>query len=348
MSSHDSNIVACGGALFFPEAGRQRTIARKEYKITSALIDFPIRSTNIRRMHIETLKVFCDVVETGSFSQAAAQNFITQSAVSQQLRNLETKYQCRLLERSRAGAKPTPEGAILYRASREILERYRQIETELQESAKIVCGPLRVAIVYSVGLHELPPYLKEYLRLYPQVNVHVEYSRPTKIYEDTVAGRIDLGIVAYPSKHPQIQIVPFREDKLVVVCPPDHPLSDQKRVTLSRLDGETFVGYEREVATRRALDQLFRDRQIHVRYVGEYDNIETIKRAVEIGQGISIVPLASVKYEVEHGTIRVVQLADETILRPLGIVHKKGRHLSPAAVKFIEVLKRPDLQQLHE
>ncbi|MDZ7378871.1 MAG: LysR family transcriptional regulator, partial [candidate division KSB1 bacterium] len=136
-----------------------------EYKIESEFVDICMRSTNMRRMHIETLKVFCDVVETGSFSQAATQNFITQSAVSQQLRNLEMKYQCRLLERSRSGAKPTPEGAILYRASREILERYRQIETELQESAKIVCGPLRVAIVYSVGLHELPPYFKDYLPL---------------------------------------------------------------------------------------------------------------------------------------------------------------------------------------
>lgn len=299
-------------------------------------------------MHIETLKVFCDVVETGSFSQAASQNFITQSAVSQQLRSLETRYQCRLLERSRSGARPTPQGTILYRASREILERYRQIETELQECARVVSGPLRVAIVYSVGLHELPPYMKEYLKLYPQVNVHVEYSRPNKIYDDVMAGRIDLGIVAYPSKHPQVTIVPFREDRLVVVCPPDHRFAGQDKVPMAMLSGEAFVGYEREVATRKALDQLLRDRGIQIRYVAEYDNIETIKRAVEIGQGISIVPLAAVKHEVDQETLRVVDVADETILRPLGIVHKKNRHLSPAAVKFIEVLKRPDLQSLHE
>ena len=245
-----------------------------------------------------------------------------------------------------AGTEPL--GGTADAASREILERYRQIETELQECAKVVSGPLRVAIVYSVGLHELPPYMKEYLKLYPQVNVHVEYSRPNKIYDDAIAGRIDLGIVAYPAKHPQITIIPFREDRLVVVCPPDHPLANQKKVTIAKLAGEPFVGYEREVATRKALDQLLRDREVQVRYVAEYDNIETIKRAVEIGQGISIVPLASVKYEVDQGTLKVVHLADETILRPLGIVHKKNRHLSPAAVKFIEVLKRPDLQRLHE
>lgn len=299
-------------------------------------------------MHIETLKVFCDVVETGSFSVAASQNFITQSAVSQQLRTLESKYHCKLLERGRSGAKPTSAGDILYRASREILEKYREIETQLQESGKVVSGALRIAIVYSVGLHELPPYMKEYLREFPQVNVHVEYSRPNKIYDDAIAGRIDIGIVAYPAKHPQITVVPFREDKLVVVCPPHHAFANLRKLTLNRLDGEAFVGYDRDVATRKALDLLFKDRGIAVRYAGEYDNIETIKRAVEIGQGIAIVPLAAVQHEVEHGTMKVVHLTDDMLMRPLGIVHKKGRHLSPAAVKFIDVLRRPDLQEMHD
>jgi len=299
-------------------------------------------------VHIETLKVFCDVVETGSFSMAASQNFITQSAVSQQLRTLESKYHCKLLERGRSGAKPTPAGEILYRASRDILERYREIDTQLQEVANVVSGALRVAIVYSVGLHELPLYLKEYLREYPQVNVHVEYARPNKIYDDTVGGRIDLGIVAYPAKHPQVTVLPFREDRLVVVVPPSHPMAQLRKVTLTRLDGEAFVAYERDIATRKAIDQLLRDRNVSVRYVGEYDNIETIKRAVEIGQGISIVPLASVQYEIELGLLKVVHLSDETIMRPLGIIHKKGRHLSPAAVKFIDVLRRKDLLELRD
>ncbi len=299
-------------------------------------------------VHIETLKVFCDVVETGSFSVAASQNYITQSAVSQQLRTLESKYHCKLLERGRSGAKPTPAGEILYQASRDIIERYREIETRLQESGKVVSGSLRVAIVYSVGLHELPPYMKEYLRDFPQVNVHVEYSRPNKIYDDVIAGRIDLGIVAYPGKHPQVTVTPFREDRLVVVCPPDHAFSTMRKVSINRLDGEVFVGYERDISTRKATDQLFRDHNINVRYAGEYDNIETIKRAVEIGQGIAIIPLASVQRELEHGTLKVVQLSDETLLRPLGIIHKKGRHLSPAAVKFIDVLRREDLLELRD
>jgi len=295
-------------------------------------------------MHIETLKVFCDVVETGSFSTAALQNFITQSAVSQQLRALEAKYHCKLLERSRGGAKPTPEGEILYHASREIIDRYREVETELQHSGKLIGGHLRVAIVYSVGLHELPPYLKEYLREYPDVNVHVEYSRPNLIYDNVIAGQTDLGIVAYPQKHPQIVITPFREDHLVLACPPDHPLANTRKVPLARLQDQEMVGYARDIATRKATDQVLRSQGVTVRYNGEYDNIETIKRAVEIGQGAAIVPLPAIRHEVEHGAIKLVRLSDETLLRPLGIIHKRGRQLSPAAVKFVETLKREDIQ----
>ncbi len=294
-------------------------------------------------MHIETLKVFCDVVETGSFSVAASQNFITQSAVSQQLRALETKYHCKLLERSRGGAKTTPQGAILYRASREIIDKYLDVEAELQHSCDVVGGHLRVAIVYSVGLHELPAYLKEYLREYPDVNVHVEYSRPNKIYENVIAQHIDLGIVAYPQKHPQIVTIPIREDMLVLACPPDHRLAGAKKVDIAALEGEAFVAYEKDIATRKATDQLLRNSHVTVNYVAEYDNIETIKRAVEIGQGIAIVPLPAIRHEVEKGTIRIADLADENLSRPLGIIHKRGRHLSPAAQRFIEVVKREDI-----
>jgi DNA-binding transcriptional LysR family regulator len=295
-------------------------------------------------MHIETLKVFCDVVETGSFSLAASQNFITQSAVSQQLRALEAKYRCKLLERSRGGAKPTPQGDILYRASREIIDRYHDVEAELQHSCSVIGGHLRVAIVYSVGLHELPAYMKEYLRNFPEVNVHVEYSRPNKIYENVIGQQIDLGIVAYPQKHPQISVIPMRDDHLVLACPPNHALANAKRIPVAKLEGEAMIAYERDIATRKATDQMLRNHHVTVRYNGEYDNIETIKRAVEIGQGVAIVPLPAIQHEVEHGTIKVVRLSNETLLRPLGIIHKRGRHLSPAAVKFIEILKREDIQ----
>ena len=177
------------------------------------------------------------------------------------------------------------------------------------------------------------------MKAYPQVNVHLEYSRSTKIFEDVLSGRIDLGIVAYPTRRSQIAIIPFREDRLVLVCAPHHPLARRRSVALSEIDGENIVGYERDIPTRRELDRVLRRKKVTVRYVMELDNIETIKRIVEMGAGIAIVPELTVKQEVKSRTLCALQISDETLLRPLGILHRQGRHFSPAVERFVAELR---------
>jgi molybdate transport repressor ModE-like protein len=290
-------------------------------------------------MHIETLKVFCDLAETGSFSLAASKNFITQSAVSQQIRSLEERYSRELVERSKGHVRLTQAGEVLYRAGKEIVQKYREIEDSLQTLSHAVAGTVRVATVYSVGLYELSSPLKRYLRTFPEVNIHLEYTRANKIYEEVIRGDMDLGIVAYPSKRPQILVTPFREDRLVLVCAPQHPFAEFHRISMKRLNGEKFVGFERDVPTRRALDRIFRRHRIKVQYVMEVDNIETIKRVVEIGSGISIVPEPSVTQEIKAETLKAVQFTDEVLIRPLGIISKRARHFTPAVQEFVDFLQ---------
>jgi DNA-binding transcriptional LysR family regulator len=198
---------------------------------------------------------------------------------------------------------------------------------------------VRVATVHSIGLYELSRPIKRYLKAHPQVHLHLEYSRSTKIYEDALKGTVDLGVVAYPTKRPQITVIPCREDRLVLVCPPSHPLARYRQVTIRKLAGEPMVGYERDIPTRKETDRLLRRYGVDVRYVMELDNIETIKRAVEIGTGVAILPEPAVGPEVKGRSLVVVQLADEVFLRPLGIIHRQGKHFSPAAEKFIEYLR---------
>ena len=290
-------------------------------------------------MHLETLKVFCDLAETGSFSLAASKNFITQSAVSQQIRSLEERYSRELVERSKGRVRLTPAGEVLYRAGKEIVQKYREIEDNLQTLSHSVAGTVRVATVYSVGLYELSSPLKKYLRTFPDVNIHLEYTRANKIYEDVIRGDMDLGIVAYPSKRPQVLITPFREDRLVLVCAPQHPFAELHRISIKRLNGEKFVGFERDVPTRRALDRIFRQHGIKVQYMMEVDNIETIKRVVEIGSGVSIVPEPSITQEVKAETLKAIQFTDEVVTRPLGIISKRGRRFTPAVQEFIDFLQ---------
>ncbi|TMB23784.1 MAG: LysR family transcriptional regulator [Deltaproteobacteria bacterium] len=290
-------------------------------------------------MHLETLKVFCDVVETRSFSVAASQNFVTQSAVSQQIRTLEERYGRRLLERTRGNVQLTPAGEILYQVSKEIVQRYQDMEAQLQVVAQRVAGTVRVATVHSIGLYELSVQIKRYLKAYPQVHLHLEYSRSNKIYEDALRGQIDLGVVAYPSRRPQITVLPFREDRLVLACPPSHPLARHRQVSIRKLQGEHLVGYERDIPTRRETDRILRRYGVEVRYVMELDNVETIKRVIEIGTGLAILPEPAVRPEVKNKTLVAVHLSDELFLRPLGIIHRQGKHFSPATEKFIEFLR---------
>ena len=282
-------------------------------------------------MHLETLKVFCDVVETKSFSAAASQNFVTQSAVSQQVRMLEDRWGRRLLERTRGNVRLTPAGDILYQASKDIVQRFQEMEGQLQAEV--------ATTVHSVGLYELSAPLKRYLKAFPQVQLRLEYGRSSKIYDDAVRGHIDLGIVAFPTRRPGITVISFRQDRLVLVTPPGHPLARHRTVAVRKLAGEPLVGFERDIPTRKETDRLLRKHGVEVRYIMELDNVETIKQVVEIGHGVAILPEPAIRPEVKQKSLAVVQLADEVLFRPLGIIHRQGKHFSPAAEKFIEYLR---------
>ncbi|MBD3163463.1 MAG: LysR family transcriptional regulator [Candidatus Eisenbacteria bacterium] len=290
-------------------------------------------------MQVETLKIFCDVIETQSFSKAAMLNYISQSAVSQQIRGLEEKYDRKLIERGKRNLAPTQAGQMLYDGAKEILERFRMMENRIQVLSKTIAGSLRVSTVYSVGLHELPAYLKEFLRRYPSANIHVEYSRANKIYDDLVSSTIDLGIVAYPVRRSGIEVIPFREDDLVLICSPENPLAKNKKIDVTKLARARFVAFERDIPTRRAIDRLLRARSIPLEIVMEFDNIETIKRAVEINAGVSIVPSLTILNEIATGTLASVELTGADMKRPLGILAKKGKERTQVMEKFIEVLR---------
>ncbi len=140
-------------------------------------------------------------------------------------------------------------------------------------------------------------------------------------------------------------MVDFVSDRLVAVCNPLHPLSDRSQIHLSGLDGEKFVGFEKGIPTRLALDRLFEEQQVAVHYVTEIDNIETIKRLVEVGVGIAVIPENSCVNEVKSGSLIAIKLVDAAVTRPIGILHRTGKHFSPATERFIEYLRASSTRQ---
>src|SRR5579862_1025363 len=278
-------------------------------------------------MQIENFKIFADLVETKSFSKAAKLNDITQSAVSQQARAMERHLKTLLIDRSQKQFQLTREGQRLYEAAKEILLQYDRLTSELQEMKKIISGTIRLSTIYSIGLHELPPYIKKFLHDYPSVNVRVEYRRSNLVYEDILHNSVDFGLVAFPVKARQIEILPFHNDRLVLIAHPHHPLVKGGEVEIKQLAGHKFIGFDPDIPTRKAVDQIFRDHKLEIEPVMEFDNIETVKRAVEIDHGIAIVPQATVVQEHRQGTLAVLHFKGREFTRPLAILHRKGRVL---------------------
>jgi DNA-binding transcriptional LysR family regulator len=293
-------------------------------------------------MHLETFRTFCDVVETGSLSAAARLSRVTQSAVSQQLRALEQRYGQRLVERApRTQARPTEAGELMYRELKPLLAAFADLEAKLRARPGVLEGSVRVATVYSVGLHTLPPVIKEFLRAHRAVRVRLEYRRTDQIYAACLSGELDFGIVALPARRPQLTVVPLFEDELVLVLPSDHPLASQRRPSLRAVGGEPFVAFDRDIPTRRFIDKLLRQHRTSVNIVMELDNIETIKRSVEAGLGISILPAPALENELRAGTLATRPLREGPFRRSIGAIHRRGRELSAPARALLDMLRAP-------
>lgn len=290
-------------------------------------------------MQIESLKVFCDLAETESFTKAAQINSVTQSAVSQQISSLERTFKSLLIERSKKRFRLTREGQVLYDYSKQIIQTYESLHSKLQELKDIISGTIRVATIYSIGLHDLPPYIKKFMKSYPTVNIHVEYRRANQVYEDVFSNVVDLGLVAYPTKDSKLEIVPLRKEPLVLISHPAHPFAKQKSIKLKQLAEQKVIGFEPDIPTRKALDKILREYGVEVKHVMEFDNVETVKRAVEIDAGISIVPLGTVTQEVNKQTLVAVEIEDGEFFRPLAAIYKKNKVLSPAIKQFLAILK---------
>lgn len=291
-------------------------------------------------MHVETLKVFCDLADSRSFSKTAEKHLLSQSAVSQQLAQLELAHKCQLVTRKKRPIELTAAGQVFYKAAKDILERYDQLKTELHTIKATAENRLNVAAIFSIGMHSLPDYVKKLMVRYPNVNVHIEYLDADKIYELVLNGEIDIGLVAVPKKDRRLEVYDFQDEPLVLACSPRHPLAQETCIDIHRLQFERFIAFDTEVPTRTWIDGILSRYNTDVRPVMEFDNIETIKRAVEINAGISILPMPAIVQEVAGGTIKAIGFSNERMVRPTGIIVRRGRALSQAARYCIELLRK--------
>ncbi|MCE5187101.1 MAG: LysR family transcriptional regulator [Planctomycetaceae bacterium] len=290
-------------------------------------------------MNLETLQLFCDLVEMKNFSRTGQLHGISQSAVSQQVAQIELEHKIQLFDRKKRPIELTGPGEIFYRASKDILDRYNQLQSDLSLLSRSICR-IRMASIFSIGMHTLQPYIKKFIKAFPDVNLAVEYLDAKDIYDLLLRGSIDIGVVAIPKRNRNLQVFPFENEPLLLVCSPEHPLSKQERMDVHLLQGEKFIAFAKDIPTRVHLDSLLKEYNVSVQTIMEFDNTETIKRAIEINAGIGILPKASVQTEVTAGTLVAIPFSNEHFYRPTGIVVRKDHQLNKAAQYLVDLMRK--------
>lgn len=290
-------------------------------------------------MQIEALKIFCDVVGLRSFSRGAEANKVRQATASLTIQRLEESLGVALIDRSCRPWKPTPEGKLFYDGCREMLARYYQLVGDLRGRHLATDTVVRVAAIYSVNLRDMSRCVRRLNELRPEARVELEYLHPSRVYERVLNDEVDLGIISFPQERRGLAVIPWRDEVMVVACHPQHRWAREKKIAIRHLAGEPFVGFDLDLVIRKKIDSFLREHGVEVKVELTFDNIEAVKRAVEAGSGVAILPRPTLEHELQAQTLAAIPFSAHKLVRPLAIVYRQGRRLYPNTEAFIELLQ---------
>ena len=290
-------------------------------------------------MRIEVFKLFLDVVRLSSFSEAAEKNKMAQSTVSQSINQLEKDFNAILIDRSKRPWKLTPKGKLFSTGCRNIIKQYEDLKKAIGAYPDTAASIIRVGSIYSAGLRHMNMYVKKYMEQYPDIRIELEFLHPDRVVEKVRTGELDIGIISFPKTVRDLNIVPWHEELMVLACNPEHRFRIEDEMPLSNIADENFIGFNRGLNIRKEVDRFIKEAGITVNVVLEFDNIESIKRAVEAGYGISILPRPTFEAEIRRGSLHAVHFRDRDFVRPLGILNQRSSKPDANISKFVEFLK---------
>ncbi len=293
-------------------------------------------------MSFATLRIFCDVAQQGNFSRGAELNGITQSAASQRIRALEEELGVELIDRSTRPCGLTPWGKVYYEGCREILDRYERLEREVAGAVGPLRGRVDVASIYSADVAHLNEVRESFREANPQARVRIHYLQPNAVRDWVRDEKCDLGILSYPDRWPELSAIPLRNEEMVAVFRVGHRLSAFSQLGPGDLAEERLIGFDAGLRISREIRSYLRRHGVQPTVESSFDNIDTIKTAVSETDGIGILPQRTVRVEVERGVLATAELRPP-LFRPLAIVHRRERALSPLAEGWVRHLRQNDL-----
>jgi len=289
-------------------------------------------------LQLRTLEVFCAVAEQRSFSKAAAAFDLTQSAVSQAIHHLEESLSTVLIDRSKRPLVLTEAGEKYFLGLRGILRSYQQLERDVRDHGRRLEGEVRIGTIYSAGLSYMPAAMEEFSRQHGNVEVKLEFGQSHRVVEMVEAEEVDFGLVSFPRATKQLTHVEWQQEPMRLVCSKRHPLADRTEITAGHLQGIEMVGFDRNLMLRQEIDRRLFKAGITVDFRLEFDNTDSMVRAIEAHAGIGFLPEAAVRRETASGSLRVIRCKSFQMHRPLGFIFHRTAKPSAASIKFASLL----------
>jgi DNA-binding transcriptional LysR family regulator len=291
-------------------------------------------------LNLHHLRVFASVAEQGSFTRAAGALRLSQPAVSKAVRELEQQTGMPLFERAGRATRLTAAGAALFARARELFAVAQTAEEELRALRGLEGGVLRVGASTTIATWLLPPYLARFREAHPGVALHVSSANTRSIAHALLERRLDIALVEGPVRHPRIEVVPWREDELVIIAPVTHHLARRRNIRLTSIAGEPFIVREPGSGTRRVAERALAAQGVEIRVALQLGSTEAIKQAVAAGLGLAIVSRFAAADQVALGRLAAIGVREAALGRTLTELRVRGRAPGPTAQTFREVLAR--------
>jgi DNA-binding transcriptional LysR family regulator len=291
-------------------------------------------------MELRLLRTFKAVAETGSFTQAGRRVNLSQAAVSMHIKSLEDELGTKLFSRVNKRVSLTHVGELLLKHANTILRVYDEARSEIARFGSAGRMSLRVGTASTmISIHPLPEILSELKKQFPLLDLVVFGGTSEAIVKRIVDNRLDVGLISLPADAPNIETEPLYGDRLVAIVTPNHALAHAREVTVTQLAAESLILGEKGGNTRRLIDVLFEQASLKPRVVMELNRAEAIKKMVEVGLGVSILPWLTVRHEVAHGALKALNVRALKHRWELGLAYLKTESPSPVLRGFIELCR---------
>ncbi|TWD97951.1 LysR family transcriptional regulator [Peribacillus frigoritolerans] len=284
---------------------------------------------------MDPLKVFVTVIEQKNFSRAGDILNLSQPGVSLHIRNLENELGTKLIYRSPKQVQITEPGKILYRHAKQMLNHYETAKREINEFNNVVSGTMKIGASFTIGEYYLPKVLAEFATQYPMVDIQIIISNSNDVIQGIRSNKLDIGLIEGETDYKDIDVMPFMNDEMIVVVPPDHPLSQMDLIEGNMLQNQTWVLREQGSGTRTYSDKLLSSLELNIKKTFIFTSIQGVKEAVMAGLGIALLSRLTVQKELKSNELKTFHLKNEPLIRPFSIVKKLDFEASKAMELFL-------------